>query len=158
MTINCNLNESDYRAMRRYVLFRYRKLHWVFIFILAAALALSWFSEKPDAAMTDKIRGLVAMVVLWSIFMGASLLFMRFSGGRFRGSVGPHIFDVSDDSFIESHADGRKESKIAGIRHVGETRTHFFVLTKTGGVYVVPKRDFQDCAALHSLQAKVAKT
>ena len=29
MTINCNLTESDYRAFRRYVMFRLRKMHWL---------------------------------------------------------------------------------------------------------------------------------
>jgi hypothetical protein len=157
MTINCNLTESDYRAMRRYVIFRYRKLHWYCVFLLACALALSWFSDKPDATMTEKISGLVGMVVLWLFFMGAFLLFLRFSGGKFRGSVGAHVFEVSDDDFTESHADGKRELRLAGIRHIGETQTHFFVISTTGGGHVLPKRDFQDYDALHSLQARVTK-
>ena len=82
-------------------------------------------------------------------------LITRFTGGRFRGSVGPHVSVVSDEMFTETNADGKIETRFAGIRHIGETPAHFFILTTTGRGHVVPKRDLQDFDALHSLQSSV---
>jgi len=155
MTINCNLSEPDYRAMRRYVIFRYRKMHLFGFFILACALALDWFSYKPGTTMTERICGLIAMFIIWSVFMGLFLLFLRFSGGRFRGSVGPHVFDFTDDGVTESHANSKVELRVAGIRHIGETRSHFFILSKTGSGFVIPKRGLQTYDAIHDLQKRV---
>jgi hypothetical protein len=161
MIINSNLTESDYRALRRYVMFRYRKLHWYYGLILVCLLTFSWFSNKPDATITEKISGLVGIMILWAVFMIVLLLFLkmmtRFRGGRFRGSVGPHIFEVGDDFFTESNADGKIEIRLGGIRHIGETPTYFFVITATGRGHVIPKKDLQDFDALHSLQSKVTK-
>jgi len=142
--------------MRWYVIFRYRKIHWLGIFALACALALDWFSYKSDATTTERISGLVGMFMLWAVFVGAFLLLQRFSGGRFRGSVGTHAFEFTADGLTESHANGKTELRVAGIRHVGETASHFFILSKTGSGIVIPKRDLQSYDAIHELQKRVA--
>src|SRR5580765_63762 len=107
MSINCNLTESDYRAFRRYVMFRYRKMHWFFAAILISLLALVWFSNKPEATLTEKIAGLIGVIVMWCVLMLVFVvvwkLFTRFTGGRFRGSIGPHTFEIGEDTFAESN-------------------------------------------------------
>lgn len=161
MTINCNLTESDYRAMRRYVIFRYRKLHWFFAVVLISLLAFVWFSNKPEATTGEKIAGLVGVAVVWVILMlifsVAWKVIARFTGARFRGSIGPHVFEVSDDVLIESNSEGRIETRVAGIRHIAETSAHFFILTTTGRAHVVPKRDVQSFEPLRSLLSRVTK-
>ncbi|HEX3718936.1 MAG TPA: YcxB family protein [Verrucomicrobiae bacterium] len=111
--------------------------------------------------MTAKVIGLIGIVILWAILIVIFRVFLKvmnkFRGGQFRGSIGPHLFEVSEDGFTESNADGKIELRITGIRHIGETDTHFFVITTTGRGHVLPKRDFQDYNALHSLQARVTK-
>jgi hypothetical protein len=159
MTINCNLTESDYKAFRRYVMFRYRKIHWYFAVLLISLLALVWFSNKPEATLTEKIAGLVGVVVAWGILMLVFAVFWklvtRFTGGRFRGSIGPHAFEIGEDTFTESNAQGRQEVRVAGLRHVAETDSHFFVITNTGTGHIIPKRDLQSFDALYDLQKRV---
>jgi hypothetical protein len=161
VTINCNLTESDYRAMRRYFMFSYRKLHWFIGVVLISLLVFNWFGHKHDATLTEKIFGLIGLTVLWAatmlIFLLVWKVIARFTGGRFRGSVGPHVFEVSDEVFTESNADGKIETRLAGIRHVAETPAYFFVLTTTGRGHVIPKKDLSSLDALRSLQLRVAK-
>ncbi len=108
MTINCNLTEADYREMRRYVMFRYRKLHWFLAVVAVLLLAFVWFSSKPETPTAEKIAGLIGVVIVWLIFMAVFVLgwkaLTRFTGGRFRGSVGPHVYEIDGDKFVESNA------------------------------------------------------
>jgi hypothetical protein len=161
MMINCNVTESDYRALRRYVIFRYRKVHWYYAVVLISLLAFVWFSNKPATPTAEKVAGLVGITVVWLIFMAVFAvgwkILTRFSGGRFRGSVGPHVFEIGEDRFVESNADGRTEITLAGLRRVAETESHFFVLRKTGTGYVIPKRDLQSYDALYELQKRVTE-
>ena len=161
MTINCNLTESDYRAFRRYLLFRYRKIHWYVAAVLISLLALVWFSSEPDATLAVKISSLIGVIVTWGILMLviviAQKLLTRFTGGRFQGSIGPHTFEIGEDTFAESNAQGRQEVRVAGLRRVAETDLHFFVITNAGTGYVLPKRDLQSVDSLHALQKRVAE-
>jgi hypothetical protein len=91
------------------------------------------------------------------IFFVVWKIIARFTGGRFRGSEGPHVFEVSDEVFTESNADGKIEFRFAGIRHIAETPARFFVLTTTGTGHVIPKKDLLSLDALHSLQSRIAK-
>jgi hypothetical protein len=160
MTINCSLTESDYRAFRRYVWFRYRKIHWFFAVVMVSLLTLTWFSNKPDASLAEKIAGLVGLIVVWIlamlIFFVIWKLLIHFTGGRFRSSVGPHVFEIGEDTFTESNAQGRHEVRVAGLRRVAETDAHFFVITNSGTYYVVPKRELRDFEPLRALQKRVA--
>lgn len=160
MTVNCNLNESDYRAMRRYFMFRYRKMHWVVGIVLISVLVFVWFSNKPGATTVEKIASVVGVAIVWVIllfvFSLAWKIVSRFTGGRFRGSVGPHVFEIDENRVTESNAEGRKEITLAGIRHAGETSSHFFIFTRAGSAFVIPKRDLQSHDALRDLQKRVA--
>jgi len=142
------------------VWFHYRKVHWYFAALIISLLTLVWFANKPEATLTEKIAGLIGVLFLWAIVLVAFAVFWtlvtRFSGGRFRGSVGPHTFEIGEDAFVESNVQGRQEVRLAGLRRVGESDAHFFVLTNTGTGYVIPKRDLQNFEALHDLQRKVA--
>jgi len=160
MTINCNLTESDYRAFRRYVMFRLRKMHWLFGAMLVSLLALVWFTNKPDATLAEKIAGIVGVGVVWAMLMSLFFLVWKvityLAGGRFRGSVGPHVFEIGEDTFVESNAQGRQELRVAGLRRVAETDSHFFIITNAGTGYVIPKRDVENYEALYKLQKRVA--
>ena len=140
-------------------MFRYRKMHWYLGAVMIFLLVFVWFSNKPDTPLAEKIAGLVGVVILWGIMMLLFLVFWklvtRLTGGRFRGSIGPHTFEVNEDMFTESNAQGRQEVRVAGLRRVVETDSHFFVITNSGTGYVIPKRDMQKLDALHALQKKV---
>jgi hypothetical protein len=159
MTTNCNLTEADYKAFRKYVMFRYRKMHWFFTAVLIPPLALSWFGNKPDATTTEKVAGLIGILVIWAglmvVFFVVWKLITRFTGGGFRGSLGPHAFEIGEDTIIESNAQGRIETRVAGLKRIGETNSHFFVITTIGTGYVIPKRDLQSCDALYALQKRI---
>src|SRR5579859_2112579 len=118
MTIQCNLTESDYRAMRRYFFFRYRKLHWFFIVAWIWVAVVNWRSYKTDAAMIQKVFGLVAVTVIWIatilLLWAVWKIIAYVTGGRFRASIGPHVYDISEDGLVESNSDGRKEIKVSG--------------------------------------------
>ena len=140
-------------------MFRYRKMHWYFAVLVIFLLALVWSSNKPEATLTEKIAGLVGVVVAWGILMLVFVVFWklvtRFTGGRFRGSIGPHVFEIGEETFAESNAQGRQEVRVAGLRRVAETDSHFFVITNTGTGYIIPKRDLQSFDALYDLQKRV---
>jgi hypothetical protein len=161
MTAHCELTDSDYRAFRRHVLFRYRKIHWLYGGMLALILSLTWFGGRPEETTTDKIYLLIGGVV---IFGGAGLVFYfilrlvsRFTGTRFRGTTGKHVFEISDDGLTESNANGKIETRLGGIRRIDETPQHFFVITTTGMGHVIPKRELESSDALRSLQSRVMK-
>lgn len=141
-------------------MFGYHKMHWYLAVVLISLLAFDWFSYKPDATLTEKVAGQVGIVFLWLVLMlvyfAAWKIITRFTGRRFRGSIGPHTFEIGEDTFAESNAQGRQEIKVAGLRRVAETASHFIVLTNTGTGYVIPKRDLQNYEALYELQKKVA--
>jgi hypothetical protein len=161
MTAHCKLDDSDYRAFRRHVLFRYRKIHWLYGGMLALILLLTWYGGRPEESVTDKIYLLIGGVV---IFGGAGLVFYlvlrlvsRFTGARFRGTTGEHVFEISDDGLTESNANGKIETRLGGIRRIDETSQHFFVITTTGMGHVIPKRDLESPDALRTLQSRVTK-
>ena len=128
--------------------------------MLAFLLTLVWFTSKPEATLIERIAVVagvgVAWVVLMTLFLFVWKVITRLTGGRFRGSVGPHVFEIGEDTFVESNAQGRQELRVAGLRRVAETDSHFFVITNAGTGYVIPKRDVQDYDALHALQKRVA--
>jgi len=142
-------------------MFRYGKTDWYIAVLLISLVAIVLFTEKPEATLTEKIAGLVGDMVYWCVvllfFAGLSKLETRFTGGHFRGSIGPHTFEIGEDTFSESNALGRQEVRIAGLRRVAETNLHFFVIANTGFGYVIPKRDLQSFDVLYALQKRVAE-
>jgi hypothetical protein len=161
MTARCNLNDSDYRAFRRHVMFRYRKIHWLYGAMLALVLLFTWLGGGSGESVRDKVYGLIGGVI---IFGGVGLLFFlvlrlisRFIGASFRGTIGEHVFEISDDGLTESNANGKIETRLGGIRRIDETAQHFFVITMTGVGHVIPKRDLESPDALRALQARVTR-
>ena len=161
VTTHCKLDDSDYRAFQRHVLFRYRKIHWYFGVMLVLLLVLTWFGGRPEETIIDKIYALIGGVV---IFGGVGLVLYlvlqhisRFTGTRFHGTTGDHVFTISDDGLIESNANGTTETRLGGIRRIDETSQHFFVMTTTGMGHVIPKRDLESFDALRALQAEITR-
>lgn len=161
MIERCKLQESDYRAFRRHVLFRYRKIHWLYGGMLALILVLTWFGARPEETVADKIYLLIGGVV---IFGGGGLVFYlilrgisRFTRTRFRGTTGEHVFEISEDGLTESNANGKIETRLSGIKRIDETPRHFFVITTAGMGHVIPKRDLESSDALRALQSRVAR-
>ena len=161
MTARCDLDDSDYRAFRRHVMFRYRKIHWLYGGMLALILLLTWYGGRPEETTTDKIYLLIGSAV---IFGGAALVFYiilrlisRFTGGSFRGTTGEHVFEISDDGIIESNTNGKIETRLDGIKRIDETAQHFFIITTTGMGHIIPKRALESPDALRVLQSRVAK-
>ncbi|HWQ92664.1 MAG TPA: YcxB family protein [Clostridia bacterium] len=161
MTAPCKLEDADYRAFRRHVLFRYRKIHWLYGGMLVLILSLAWFGGRPEETVADKIYLLIGSAVIFAgaglVFYFVLLLISRFTGARFRGTVGEHVFEISDEGLTESNANGKIETRLGGIRRIDETTQHFFVLTTTGMGHVIPKRDLTSFDALRALQSRVAK-
>ena len=56
-------------------MFRYRKMHWYFAVLVIFLLALVWCSNKPEATLTEKIAGLVGVVVAWGMLMLVFVVF-----------------------------------------------------------------------------------
>jgi hypothetical protein len=152
MIVRCNLSASDYRAFQRHVLFRYRKIHWVFGALLTFLMLVTWFGGESTS---DKINGLVGVIVVFGAISALLFLVLRFVGSRFRGTVGEHVFDISEAGITESNASGKVETHLSGIRNVDETKTHFFVITGAGLGHVLPKRDLEQTEPLRLLQAAV---
>jgi len=155
MTVRCILVASDYRAFQRHVLFRYRKIHWLFGTMLALILLLNWVGAPPGATNMEKIQSLVGATVVFSGLTTVLLLIRRLFGSGFRGTLGEHTFDISESGITESNATGTVETRLEGIRSVDETTNHFFVITKTGLGHVLPKRDLRDTQTLQSLRDAV---
>jgi hypothetical protein len=158
-TAYCNLNDADYRAFRRHVLFRYRKIHWLYGAMLTLLLLLTWSGGKPEESFKERVFALVGVVI---VFVGLAIAFLlvlrllsRFNRFRFSGTVGEHIFEFTEDGLCETNVNGKIETKVKAIRCIDETPHHFFIITTTGMGHVIPKRDFQNTDELRVLQAKV---
>jgi hypothetical protein len=158
MIARCHLTRADYRAFQLHALFRYRKVHWLYGVILIFILLQSWFSEKTLFERISLMIGATVMfAVAITILTAITLILSHFLGTRFRGTTGEHIFEVSTDGISESHANGKVETKISGIKRIDETARHFFVLTSCGLGYIIPKRDLDSFDSLHALQASIEK-
>jgi hypothetical protein len=155
MTARCTLIASDYRAFQRHVLFRYRKIHWVYGGVLTIILLVSWFGAPPEATRAEKISTLVGSVIIFSGLVAVLSVIVHFLGSRFRGTLGEHIFDISEAGITESNASGKIETHVVGIRGVDEAKNHFFVITKSGLGHVLPKRDLETSEPIRALQAAV---
>lgn len=161
MTIRCNLEDADNRAFFRHVLFRYRKIHWIYGMMLAVILLLVWFGGRPEETIGDKICLLIGCTCIFGVvgllFYLTHRLMTRFTGGRFRGTTGEHVFEISEDGIVESNTNGRIETRINAIRRIDETAQHFFVITTTGMGHIIPKRAIENPDALRALQRLVTK-
>jgi hypothetical protein len=162
MIARCNLTDGDYRAFRRHILFRCYKVHWLYGGLLVLLLALTWFGSNPEETVTDKVYLTIGMIFILGV-LGLVLFFIlqtirRFTGTRFRGPVGEHVFEVSDDGLTESNANGRVETRLSAIRRVDETPKHFFVITDAGIGHIIPKRDLESTDVLRALQSRIRKS
>jgi len=160
----CDLKDSDYRAFRRHVLFRYRKVHWLYGGLLAIILLLTWRGGSPEETTANKIFTLIGGVIIFGGFYLVYFLILklisRFTRTGFAGVLGPHIFEISDDGLTESNANGKVETRLAGIKRIDETSNHIFVVSASGIGHVIPKRDLEGSDALRllrELQSKVIK-
>ena len=161
MTIHTDLTESDYKAYRRYALFKYRKMHLAYIPILLFFIFISWFGAEPGQTLADGIwqfiASLVTMAVVMFVFILVFRLVQRLTRTRFPGTMGPHTFEIGADAITETNRDGRTERPIAGMRRVAEEKNHFFIITAQGLGYIIPKRDLdpQGTDALREVRSKV---
>lgn len=162
VTFNSTLNDSDHRAYRRHVLFRYRKIHWLYGGILAILLLLTWFGGKPEETLAVKICNLIVVLITFGGFVLLFFLFLwvinRLTGTRFGGTLGQHVFEISSDSITESNNNGRIETRLSAVRRIDETPLHFFIITTTGMGIVIPKRDLPNCDMLRSLRMRIGRT
>ena len=157
MTIKTTLTARDYRAFKRHVLFRYRKIHWIFAVPLLLIIGISWFGGKPDESVGHRVAVLLGALIAWiavCIVMFAMLaLVRRLTGARFRPQLGEHIFEVSEAGVVEENTFARTETKRAGIKRVDDTTQYFFVITTSGSGHIIPKRDVTQPAELLTLKA-----
>lgn len=161
VTFNSTLNDSDHRAFRRHVLFRYRKIHWLYGGILAILLLQTWFGGKPEETLTVKIFYLIGVLITFGGFVLLFYLVLwvigRLTGTRFRGTLGQHVFEISSDSITESNHNGKIETRLSAVRRIDETPLHFFVITTTGMCIIIPKRDVPNCDMLRSLRMRIGR-
>lgn len=161
MTYECDLEVVDYRAFRKHVRYRYHKYHWQYVACLLVFLAIVWFGGKEGESTQDKIYLLVGslffFVVMFAVLMGAVALFQHLTGSRFRGPLGRHVFEVSTGGVKETNDFGTNETLLAGIKAVDETSGHFFIVTRSGVGYIIPKRGHSDFGALHELRCLLAQ-
>jgi hypothetical protein len=129
--------------------------------MLVVILTLTWFGGKPEETTRDKLLLLFGGAV---VFGGIGLLYFlvmrivtRLMGTRFRGTIGPHVFEITEEGITESNADGKTETRMHGIRRIDETREHFFIITKGGVGHVIPKREFPELEPIRSLRNKVGR-
>ena len=126
--------------------------------MLTLLLLFTWFG-KPETSTKERLYALVGVVVVSGGFALALLLVLRiisqFTGAGFRGTLGEHVFEFTEDGLTETNANGKIETRAAAIRGIDETPKHFFVITTTGLGHVIPKRDLQNMDALRVLQSRV---
>jgi len=159
MNITCELAKEDYRAFQRHVMFRIRKMHWLYIVMVTGLLLLTWFGGKPEETVTEKIYLLVGTLVLFGLFGSLMMLIFwlvgRLGGARFQGPLGEHVFTLTPDSITETSSFGTVETKVAAIRRVDETANHFFVISAAGLGHIIPKRGLSATEALRELRDQV---
>lgn len=160
MTLTTHLTKADYRAFQRHVLVKYRKIHWLYGFVLSVFLVLSWFGRDRSDSMPVQIAMLVAGAVFLIVGVAGFTFIVHLLGRIFRrpfnGTLGLHEIEIRADGVTETNEAGRIETRLGGIRGVDETANHFFVITTSGLGHVIPKRDLQDFGPLKQLAEQVA--
>lgn len=163
MNITCELKKEDYRAFKRHVLFRIRKIHWFYAVMIAGLLSLVWLGGKPEETLVDKIFLTIGTLVLFGLFGGIlALIFWvinRLTRAKFHGPLGEHTFALSHEGITEISSFGTVETKIAAIRRTDETTGHFFIISAAGIGHIIPKRALKTAEALQELRgwAQAAK-
>jgi hypothetical protein len=159
MTVRCNLTEADYRAYRRHVFFRLRKMHWLYGGLLVLLLLITWLGGKPDENVTEKAFVLGGVLMMFGLICGITMVafwaIRRFTGTRFRGPTGEHVFEISDSGLREANSLGATETRLAGIRRIDETSHHFFVFTTSGTGHIIPKQNAEILDALRALKEQL---
>ena len=162
MTVRCDLTDADYRAFRRHVLFRVRKIHWLYAILLALLLAVSWFGAKPGETATEEVYVLAGNAIVFGLICGVCWLafwaIRRFTGMGFRGTLGEHVFEITDSGLTNANAVGRTETRFLGIKRVDETARHFFVFTTSGTAHIMPKRYPEVSDAVLALSVGMKRT
>lgn len=156
MTVRCNLTDADYRAFRRHVIFRLRKMHWFYGGLLALLLLVTWLGGKPGETAADKAFVLGGVMIMFGLISGLTWVAFwavrRFTGTRFRGATGEHVFEITETGLKEANAVGTTETRLIGIRRIDETAHHFFVFTTSGTGHIIPKQHAEILIAVRTLK------
>lgn len=161
MVIRCTIKPTDNRALQRHILYRYRKIHWLYLAMLILVLTLVWFGGDADDTLAEKGFFLLGATI---VFGGMALVFRvliwllnLIVRAPLGGTLGDHEFAITETGITETNSQGKIETLIAGIKGIRETSDHFFIVTKAGFGHVVPKRDLTDFTNLRELQSRVAQ-
>jgi hypothetical protein len=138
---SAELTKKDYAALRRYALFRHRRI-WVVY--LAVGVYVAWTSF-PDNYAEDGgsfWSALVAVILLGAIATAvvavAAMALVALLPDRPGAIVGEHVFTLTDSEFQERNPAGSMSVRFELLRR-HETAKHVFLMTPTHVAFILPK-------------------
>ncbi len=134
-------------------------MHWLYGTLLGLLLFITWLGGKPDETASKKLYVLMGVAMMFGLICGITWVVFwairRFTGTRFRGPTGEHVFEISDAGLTEANALGTTETRLIGIRRIDETMRHFFVFTTSGTGHIIPKQHAEIVDAMRTLKEQV---
>jgi len=143
MKATFDLSKRDYRLFQRFVMFRYRKLHWILIALWAYQ---TWRVAKEPPQTPEMAAGPViwfissaisVAVVMTLLFFFAFAVLRLLSRGP-RPVCGHHEWEIDGDTIIETNDEGTTTTPLEPIT-AHETREHIFLLRPSGIATIIPK-------------------
>lgn len=160
VVIECSLHEADYLALRKHGQKAvYRQLLPAMLVVIGLLLLLSWFGN-PSLSIKERAYSLLFTVFLCVGILGGGFAYLQWFylprlNRRYLGALGKCRFEVSPDGFIERSAWGSTELLLPGIKSVEEAAEHFFVMSKSGVAFVIPKHALGTFAPFETLRERV---
>lgn len=165
MRIETDMNKEDYKKLRRYVFFNYRKTYIYYIIALLFIILFGW-PRGESITIVQVILYVLSSVLLYmsifGVFLAISYLVRKLTRQENEPLLGKHIFELDRDNFIEQNPIGISRTPYATFKHLGTTKDHLFLFSTNGSAFIIPKRAFptkpQESEFLSQLAQKISNT
>ncbi len=145
MKIETDMTKDDYKKLRRYVFFNYRKTYIYYIAAFLIIILFGWPREE-SATVVEVILYVLSTIILYlsifAIFLAISSLVRKLSKNELQPILGNHTFELQEDAFIEQNTIGKSKTDYANFNHIGNTKDHLFLFVTNGSAFLIPKRAF----------------
>ena len=146
MELHAQIVESDYEAARLNSL-RHNRGLLVVALVLAGFIVWSSLAATAGMPFAFRMQLLVAHLGLWLALNIVALCVLYVAGrllSRRHRICGDHVFSLSDEGIAERNAGGTATYAWPFVKRLGDTRTHFFVVSVNDTSMIIPKRCFAD--------------
>jgi len=142
MELTTDIKMHDHQAFTRFVWYSGARGTWLwFVLIFAGVFAISLMLEFNAGYRLDSPTMLVTMVILCGYLALAQRRIRPLADGT---ALGPRTFQITPEGLREKSQHYESLTRWSGVRDIGDTREHIFVMIDNCEAHIVPKRSFAD--------------